>query len=117
MPMSHTMIQSFSRVIDIKLGPYRRIAWWGQKGASSVNKLSMKPKGVRAMTIIECVVHISSNRSEGQCLVIVTNEITKAFVFWLFRSKKLIKLRRNGIEIGRFDFALITAYAKLGISL
>src|SRR5882672_4199386 len=74
----------------------------------------MKPKGVRAMTIIECVVHISSNRSEGQCLVIVTNEITKAFVSWLFRSKKLIKLRRNGIEIGRFDFALITAYANLG---
>jgi len=49
-------------------------------------------------------------------LIIVTNEITKAFVSLVIRSKKLIKLWRNGIEIGRFDFALITAYAKPRIS-
>ena len=74
-----------------------------------MNKLSMKPKGVGATTIIECVIHMSSNRCKGQCLIIVANEIAKGFVFWIIKSEKLIKLRRNGIKIGRFDFALITA--------
>ena len=64
--MGHTMIQSLGRVIDIKLGPLRRITWWGQKGASSMNKLSMKPKGVGATThVVESVIHMSSCRSEG----------------------------------------------------
>jgi len=34
---------------------------------------------------------------------------------FILMSKKPIKLRRDGIMIGGFDFALITAYAKLGI--
>ena len=46
-------------------------------------------------------------------MIIVTNVIAKAS--FILMSKKLMKLRRDGIIIGGFDFALITAYAKLRI--
>jgi hypothetical protein len=75
-----------------------------------MNKLSMKPKGVRATTkLIEGVVHLSPNRSEGQCLVVGVNMFPKALSSCTIPSEKQIKLRRNGVVIGRFDFALITA--------
>src|SRR6266850_3644006 len=80
-----------------------------------MNKLFMKSKGVRATTIIKGVIHISSNRCKGQCLIIVMDVIAKANSFGIPKSEKLIKLLRNGIKIGRLDFALITAHAKLGV--
>jgi len=61
------------------------------------------------------VVHISSNGCKGQCLVIVTDVIAKTNSFGIPKSEKLMKLLRNGIKIGRLNFALITAHAKLGI--
>lgn len=45
-----------------------------------MDELFMKSKGVRATIIIKGIVHKSSNRSKGQHLVIVANEIVKAFV-------------------------------------
>ena len=48
-------------------------------------------------------------------MVIVTDVIAKANSFGIRKSEKLMKLLRNGIKIGRLDFALITAHAKLGV--
>ena len=41
--------------------------------------------------------------------------IAKATSFSIRKSEKLMKLLRNGTEIGRLDFALITAHAKLRV--
>ena len=43
-------------------------------------------------------------------MIIVTNVIAKAT--FIIMSEKPMKLRRNRIMIGRFDFALITAHTK-----
>ena len=48
-------------------------------------------------------------------MVIVMDVIAKVNSFGIPKSEKLMKLLRNGIEIGRLDFALITAHAKLGV--
>ena len=50
-------------------------------------------------------------------MIIVTNVIAKASFSCIIMGKKPIKLRRDGIMIRGFNFALITAYAKPGIDL
>ena len=45
-------------------------------------------------------------------MIIVTNVIAKASFSCIIMSEKPMELRRDGIMIGGFNFALIIAYAK-----
>jgi hypothetical protein len=79
-----------------------------------MNELSMKPKRVGCMTTtIERVIHCSSNRGKGQNLVVVADVCMKAPSNWILRSEKMIELWGRSLKIIWFDFALITACAKL----
>jgi hypothetical protein len=112
--MSHAIIKSHGRVMNIKLRPSRGVAWSWHKRPSSMNKLSMKPIGVRPLTIVVGIINISSNRSKGQKIVIMADIFAKGCLNWCLKGEKIGKLRRSMVKIGGHDFALITAHAKLG---
>ena len=111
------MPKSIGTIKDVKLRIYRCSARYREQRANSVNEFSMELEGVRRMTIIDRVVHISANRGHGQSTIVVANVISKCAVRSSWCGEVLIENIGDMLKRWEGDVTLITAHAKLGINV
>jgi len=118
--LGNTTIKGISKapvVVNVQLGISRMQTLGRNNRASLMDELSTQDIRVRATTTIDRRIECLANRSHSKGVVIKKDMLAKGRTNIISASEEVKKVMRNRLKIGKNDFALITAHAKLGIDV
>src|SRR5713101_7749823 len=118
--LGNTTIKGISKapvVMNVQLGISRMQTLGRNNRASLMDEFSTQDIRVRATTTIDRRIECLANRSHSKGVVIKKDMLAKGRTNIISASEEVKKVMRNRLKIGKNDFALITAHAKLGIDV